>query len=378
MNFFCHLPWTAVHIGTKNCAPCCMYKPNDRSQVDTLEKYFESEELAQVKSQLLNGQAPVQCHRCVEQEKANGHSFRMIHNKFHDDRTQEIISDPGYNKPPTSLEVLTSNTCNLMCLPCNQGASYVREVELNKLGLKSMLVPHIKKNSVLDEIHKFDFSNISFLGGEPFGDKVTFECLRNLVANGKSQNTRIDFNTNGTLISQENLDFLSENFKFVYIKASIDGIGSLNDYLRYPADWADLAPRVLLAQKYSNMSLMLTTTLSNLSIMRYYQVVEWAIENSIKDLFLTPVHNPSELYFGNLPTDIKNHLLTVYQNLKKKYAGQMSERIEFVIDVCINGCLAESNRDFSTVIAWLQLHDQHRGNNLLDVFPELAPYYAQA
>ena len=71
-------------------------------------------------------------------------------------------------------------------------------------------------------------------------------------------------------------------------------------------------------------------------------------------------------------------MLTVYQNLKKKYAGQMSERIEFVIDVCINGCLAESNRDFSTVIAWLQLHDQHRGNNLLDVFPELAPYYAQA
>jgi hypothetical protein len=374
MNFFCHLPWTAVHINQKNCAPCCMYRPKDKSQLNTLENYLKSEELAQVKSQLLDGQAPVQCYSCVEREAANGHSFRILHNKFHDERTQEIQSNSAYNKPPSSLEVLTSNTCNLLCLPCHQGSSYVREVEFNKLGIKSTLVPHFKKNSVLDEVHKYDFEHISFLGGEPFGDKVTFECLRNLVAHGKSQNTRIDFNTNGTLIDQENIDFLSENFKFVYIKASIDGIGAVNDYLRYPSNWTDLEPRVLLAQKYSNMSLMLTSALSNLSIMRYYQVIGWAMENSIKDLFLTVVHDPLEMHFANLPPEIKSHLLGIYQNLKKKYAGQMSERIEFVIDICINSCLTESNQDFSTAMDWLQLHDRHRGNNILDIFPELEPY----
>jgi len=374
MNFFCHLPWTAVHINKEHCAPCCMYLPSDKSQSSTLENYLASHELAQVKSQLLAGQAPAECQNCVDQELSNGHSFRLLHNKFHDDRTQEILSDSGHNKSLSSLEVITSNTCNLQCLPCNTNSSYVREVEFNKLGIRSTVPLHFKKNSVLDEIHKFDFEHMTFLGGEPFGDKVTFECLNNLVVHGKSQNTRIDLNTNGTLINQEHINFLSENFNFVYIKASIDGIGSVNDYLRYPSDWQDLEPRVLLAQKHSNMSLMLTSTLSNLSIMRYHQVIEWAMENSIKDLFLTIVHSPLEMHFANLPPEIKNHLLVVYQNLKKKYAGQMSERIEFVIDTCINSCLADSNQDFSKSIAWLRLHDQNRGNSFLDVFPELEPY----
>jgi len=351
-----------------------MYRTIDQSQSNTIEKYLGSAELAQVKSQLLDGQAPTQCQSCVDREKANGHSFRLLHNKFHDSRTQEILQNTDDDKIPTSLQVVTSNTCNLLCLPCDHGSSYIREVELKKLKIKSQPVVHFKKNLVLDDVHKFDFGEITFLGGEPFADKVTFECLKNLVAHDKSKNTKIDLNTNGTLINQENIDFLNENFKFVYIKASIDGIGPVNDYLRYPSGWQDLEPRILLAQNYSNMSLMLTTALSNLSLMRYYQVIEWAMENSVKDLFLTPVYDPVELHFANLPTEIKNHLLTIYQDLKIKYTGHMSERIEFTIDTCINSCTAENNQDFSNTMRWLQRHDQHRGNNLLDVFPELEPY----
>jgi len=351
-----------------------MYKPTNKSQLTTLEKYLDSNELMQVKSQLLAGQAPVQCQNCVDQEKENKHSFRLLHNKFHDERTQEILSNPLYNQTPTSLEVITSNTCNLLCLSCVNNSSYVREIELKKLGLRSGSILHLKKNSILDQVHNFDFEEITFLGGEPFGDKVTFQCLENLVTHNKSKNITLDLNTNATLIDQDKLDFLSENFKYVYIKASIDGIGPINNYLRYPSVWQDLESRVLLAQKYSNMSLLVTTTLSNLSLMGYYQVIEWAIENSIADLFVTPVYEPIEMHYINLPQDIKNQRLTAYQNLKSKYAGHVSERIEFAIDTCITSCLAENRWDFSSALAWLQHHDQHRGNNLLTVFPELEPY----
>lgn len=351
-----------------------MYRPRNPKKLDTLTDYLESEELAQVKSQLRNGQAPVQCQRCVEQETANAHSFRLLHNKFNSSQTREILSDPNYNKPPTSLQVQTSNTCKLLCLPCSAGASYVREVELNKLGFKTIQVPHLKKNPVLDNLHEYDFEEITLLGGEPFGDKVTFECLEKLVAHGKSKNITLDLNTNGTLITREKMNFLSENFKFVYIKASIDGIGAVNDYLRYPSNWQDLEPRVLMAQEYDNVSLLVTTALSNLSLLRYYQVVEWAVKHSIKDLFLTPVHHPAALAFDNLPVNMQQHLLTQYQDLKKKYTGTVSEKIEFVIDTCINSCSTSKEKDFSGTIAWLQRHDQHRGNRMSDVFPELESY----
>ena len=374
MNFFCHLPWTAVHINEKTCAPCCMYRPVNISELDTIDKYLESNELQQVKSQLLNGQAPIQCQQCVISEQNNGHSFRLLHNKFHDEKTQEILTTAEYKKPPTELQVLTSNTCNLLCLPCTGTASYIRGIELEKLGLTKKITIHVRKNPILDEIHKFDFDNITFLGGEPFADKVTFECLENLVKHQKSKNITLDLNTNGTLITQKKMDFLSNNFKFVYIKASIDGIGQVNNYLRYPSEWQNLETRVLLAQNYSNVSLLVTTALSNLSLMRYYHIVEWAIKNSIKDLFLSPVEGPKELQLGNLPIDIKNNLLKIYQDLKKKYSGQLTGRIEFAIDTCINGCQMVNNTDFSKSIPWLQRHDQLRGTNLLDIFPELEPY----
>lgn len=374
MNFFCHLPWTAVQINEKTCAPCCMYRPVNISELDTIDKYLESNELQQVKSQLLNGQAPIQCQQCVISEQNNGHSFRLLHNKFHDEKTQEILTTAEYKKPPTELQVLTSNTCNLLCLPCSGTGSYIRGIELEKLGLTKKITIHVRKNPILDEIHKFDFDNITFLGGEPFADKVTFECLENLVKHQKSKNITLNLNTNGTLITQEKMDFLSNNFKFVYIKASIDGIGQVNNYLRYPSEWQNLETRVLLAQNYSNVSLLVTTALSNLSLMRYYHIVEWAIKNSIKDLFLSPVEGPKELQLGNLPIDIKNNLLKIYQDLKKKYSGQLTGRIEFVIDTCINGCQMVNNTDFSKSIPWLQRHDQLRGTNLLDIFPELEPY----
>jgi hypothetical protein len=371
MNFFCHLPWTAVQINEKNCAPCCMYRPIDTSELDTLGKYLESNELQQVKSQLLNGQAPIQCQRCVISEQNNGHSFRLLHNKFHDEKTQDIMSG---NDLTMELTILTSNTCNLLCLPCNGGSSYIRGVELKKIGLEKTTAKHFKKNSKLDDIHKFNFERITFLGGEPFGDKVTFECLENLVKYQKSKNVTLDLNTNGTLITREKMDFLSNNFKFVYIKASIDGIAQVNDYLRYPSEWTELQAKILMTHDYPNMSLMLTTALSNLALMRYYQVVEWALAYSIDDLFLSTVQEPRLLQPSNLPASVKEQLLKTYLNLKTFYKNQMTERVEFVIDTCIFICQTQNNDDFSNTMQWLELHDQHRKNSVLNIFPELNDY----
>jgi len=375
MSFFCHLPWTAAFVGEKLITPCCAYTQSDRSKLDTFENYFQSQELAEVKASLLNGQAPKQCLGCVKSEAETGHSFRLLHNKFHDEKTQEILEKGTDHNITMELQVLTSNTCNLLCLPCGGQASYARGVELNKLGLSKRISPHFKKNSILDDVHKFNFKHITFLGGEPFGDKVTFECLETLVRHDKSKDIVLDLNTNCTLLDQKNLDFLSKNFKFVNIKASIDGIGTVNDYLRYPSNWADLQSRVLLTRDYSNMNLMVTTALSNLSLIKYHQIIEWAIDNQIKDLFVTTVEYPKELAAGNLPTDIKNQLLEIYLNLKDHYSThQQSDRIGYVLDTCINICKSSNNAIFNQTMTWLQTHDQHRKNSVLEVFPELRSY----
>jgi len=76
----------------------------------------------------------------------------------------------------------------------------------------------------------------------------------------------------------------------------------------------------------------------------------------------------------NLPTGVKEQLLKTYLNLKTCYQNQMSERVEFVIDACIAICQIQNNGDFSNTMQWLALHDQHRKNNVLNIFPELNDY----
>jgi sulfatase maturation enzyme AslB (radical SAM superfamily) len=229
---------------------------------------------------------------------------------------------------------------------------------------------------LFDDIKNVNFKKLTVTGGEPFYDKHCMELLTHLVESKKSKEIDLDINTNCTHITESMVDFLSDNFKFVQIKASIDGVGKVNDYLRYPSNWEDILKSLRLFGKRDNIGVLVTTTLSNLSLIKYYEVIEWAIDFGIGDLFLTPVMDPDELASTNLPTELKQSLEQKYLNLKERLLknNNLTERTLYCIDTAINTCKNTKEYDMTSTFNWLLIHDNHRETNCFDVFPELNDY----
>jgi len=371
MSFFCNLPFTEMFVHENQAQPCCVFA---RTNYIPIQNYFEDAQVHLVKEQLLKGQAPIQCSSCVNSEKTSGHSFRLINEKFHSDTSDKIkqINNPKYFDIK-NLIISTSNICNLKCLPC-ESSSYVRELEKYKLGI-------IKNIPILTKVNNFEFivgldlDRITLLGGEPFYDQVSFNLLEHLVSTGQSSRLQIDLNTNMTAVTKEKLDFLTNNFKKVIIKASIDGIGVVNDYLRYPSQWSVISNNIELVQSYPSIDFFITTALSNLSLLRYYQVIDWGIKYNL-NLFISFVEFPAAMNPNLLPTEIKKQLLTKYQDLKTNLNGISTDRTEHCIDTCIQICSNYNNNDQEWQIfqGWICKHDILRQNSLIKIFPELIDY----
>ena len=351
--------------------PCCVFKPTAPIPI---KLYKTDSQIHQVKQQLLAGQQPTQCQACVADETATGTSFRTITEKFSsnvsDNIKQKNSADFWEIK---NVTILTSNICNLKCLPCSH-ASYVRDVELQKLKL-STRIPIVVRNDESDYLINMPFERLTLLGGEPFFDGITFELLEKLVDTSRSKDIMLDLNTNMTWVKRDKLEFLNKNFKSVILKASVDGIGKTNDYLRYPSDWSTISKNIQLAQSFSRIDVMVTTALSNLSLIKFYQVIEWAAKNNF-NLFITPVSTPTVMRASLLPANLKERLLPIYLEQKARLGGNVHDRTEHCIDTCIKLC-SNSNEDtneFVEFLNWIAVHDQHRGTSVLEVFPELIDY----
>lgn len=340
--------------------PCCNYKPEAPI---SLQNYLLDHQIVTTKNQLLQGQAPHQCRQCVHDESVSGQSFRTTANKF-----QNTAIDT--NTKIKTISVLTSNVCNLKCLSCNQHSSFIRGQEMFKLGMVDEM-PEMFINSDLDAIPDIDFDKLVVLGGEPFGDRVTLALLDKLINNGRAASISLDINTNLTLLTPELLDKLTANFKHVYIKCSIDGVGSVNDYLRYPSKWQDIVSAMQLLQQ-QKVDHCVTTTLSNLSILRYHELVYWLLELGIESFFVSLVHDPAVMSPQNLPNQLKKNLLPRYQSLLEQAQQQQHQQLIHILESCVFICNQSTlETQFRAAIEWLQKHDQNRRNNYLSVFPEL-------
>lgn len=364
--FWCGYPFLSVHTDGITARPCCVYTPKNQIPLDG---YFENEEIVSTRQHLLNGIAPPQCVKCVNSEKTVGHSFRTMSNKFEYQKEKQNYS--LNSKSVQHLFLISSNVCNLKCLPCTN-SSYVRELELHSLKLVNF-TPTLRTPK-LDNLLKFDFKKITISGGEPFYDKKSLDFLQKLSKENRSKDIEIDINTNLTNITDNLLDFLLENFKSVQLKGSLDGVGATNDYLRYPSEWHVLEKSVDKILSRKSIEFCLTTALSNLSLLHFYKLLTWGLERNIRNHYISTVFNPDVLAVHKLPVKIKQQLLPYYIDIKNNLDHTYFDRTAEAVDICINSCYNNTDTEPSELINYLKAHDALRKTDFLSVFPELQEF----
>ena len=79
-NTFCVAPWYSIFLDSKKrMAPCCRYKTM-RSSKDAKE-YFQSQEIKDLRKDLLQGVKNKNCEACWIDEENGGDSLRLISNR---------------------------------------------------------------------------------------------------------------------------------------------------------------------------------------------------------------------------------------------------------------------------------------------------------
>jgi hypothetical protein len=372
MSFFCKLPWINIETGTKpNARPCCQWT----GPSIPISEYFSSDELIGVKTQLLDGKVPRQCASCHNDELRTGYSLRLSEKSNDPELEKEILS---HRRPDwfniQRLSIKCSNVCNLKCLPCTVG-SFIREKEYFDLGFRPR-PPILQRKDDLHLYRDLGFRQLTLGGGEPFYDGLAWGFLRDLVDSDQSKQIRVDINSNMTAATHEKLDWLAENFQHVIIKASIDGIGPRNEYLRWPSSWSTIHDNVMHAAARKNITTVITTALSNLSLLTFDEVICYAVENKL-NLFITPVTSPEPLNVNHLPQAIKKKLLTRYKELREKIKDDAWDKTLAVVDAVIRICENDSDWNLEDTQDFVEKHDRARGTQILDVFPELENYFTR-
>lgn len=252
----------------------------DAPQFDTLEEMEESLWLRNVKLSMHKGLWPKWCERCKQTESENKSSIRL--NAIEFDKLQK---QTNY----LSVGGVLDNICNSGCLTCNENLSTMIG------GLKSKTYPIVDNSSKFWQLPLDRVVHLDINGGEPSASKNYKHILANLPPNIKS----VRINTNCAIILDE-LEALAKRGVQITVTVSIDGIGNVYEYVRWPVKWDKFYTNLM---KYREMpvKLNLWTTVSALNVDDLPNIIAFAQEHNISHSYAY-LAEPVELTVENKGT----------------------------------------------------------------------------
>lgn len=230
------------------------------------------------------------------------------------------------------LDIQAANIC--MCETCNLACSYCffHAGTFDKVGNKM-----IDLNTLIDTYKKLEansktgLKSIGFYGGEPL---MNFNVIREFVEYVKEHSNHIisfGIITNGTLITQEMIDFFNEN-KF-YVSISLDGTKKYNDKYRIAKNGKSVFDMVMERVKLlKNKKFMLSSqsTLAN-------------------DFFKDYKKGTIAEYFSTYYDVGFDNIIPVTADLKEGYTAEeyknMESFFEDVVDYSFD-CLLDDNKKY--------------------------------
>ena len=294
---FCVLPWIHSHTSANGTfKPCCNAMGNDqprwtsdpnaeetwyktdnsdtnvarandsvsiRRNGYTLSEWFESPYMNKLREDLNNGVQNRMCGRCWRDEARSGSSIRQ--------RMNEKMADLIPESPQiTYLDLKLTNQCNLKCRMCGPSDSHLIAQDVVDLEKMNLTVPFNYANAMGPRRRKQHLTasgtaqtqedilqllpNIKVMkitGGEPTLQPEVLELLDTAISKGYSKNIYLNITTNATKFTDRFLDKI-EQFSGCKFNISVDGYGSVYDYIRYPFTWAKFDERItLLEQRYT-------------------------------------------------------------------------------------------------------------------------------
>ena len=275
--------------------------------------------IEKIRRDMLNTRRPEECWKCWKNEDAGIKSDRQIKNEtlgmLADVTIQSLLDDCNQGQYGISmLKISTNNTCNATCVTCNSGSSSswaTLERKNNVRPLKSW------KIDLQNFPYKLDHARLrvaAFHGGEPFLSSTNFELLEQILDHGNND-CFVSFVTNGSFNLTKKQKYILSKFKKVNFCFSIDGIGSVFEYMRHPLSWTKTLDNIKWSRD-NNIDVSVSYTLSNTNLWYHAQTVAWFQEQEINFL-IGAVESPAYFQPSALPKSIKDRIISCDPDVAK-------------------------------------------------------------
>jgi len=362
---FCFYPF--LELSTRpngSVLPCCYFdeqtsiaKLERTSSDNPIENFWNNKKTISIRNDLSQGTPVNGCNICYRDKSASMRE-RSIKEYINNREYLQLIKDTMDNDgvaihSPKRLELKPSNLCNLKCFMCNAYDSSQIEKELNELGSKyngiKLFGGRLHEINVgakgawtgpvgeylLPDMSEYNWAEsdefwqslttmlpyievLSFAGGEPTVNPIVYKILDHCVKNDYAKNITVFISSNFTNLNKKFFELMPRYKKFELI-ASIDGVGAVQEYVRFPSNWKAVESNFQKAKEYMqypNIKIVLNITVNILNIAYIVDLLNWIEDYAdIHPYYKEWPYNinllnyPSELKINWVPDDLKSELI---------------------------------------------------------------------
>ncbi len=267
-----------VRFNPNGTVGCCGHMTSNPS-FTSYDELQSSSWLKKIKDEMSHDAWPVECQRCKTTEQLSNTSIRL--DSIKRDRAFKSI-----RKDYLIVGGVLDNVCNSACLTCN--AEHSTKIG----GLISKKYIKINNSDQFWNLPQERIVHLDINGGEPSHSKNYKYILTNLPSNIKS----VRLNTNCSTVLEE-LGDLCKRGVHVTVTVSLDGIGDVHDFVRWPITWDKFYKNL---QRYMKMPVRLNTwtTVSALNVDDLPNILAFVKENKLEHSYAY-LTTPSELTVEN-------------------------------------------------------------------------------
>lgn len=441
---FCLLPW--VHLSTRpngHMRVCCTAnassvgktndkewggevgivknddgKPANLNHTDLLSGW-NNQYMKSIRLQMLDGEKPPSCLKCYREEGAGHRSKRNWETQYWWKRVdvKKVLQETTLTGevPPQLyyIDLRLGTKCNLKCVMCSPHDSSMWVKDWKELH-PNIVNPALKETMNWANSGKVDgatynwhqnnpafwdqlyqqiphMKQLYFAGGEATIIREHYKLLEECIRRGEAHHIELRYNSNG-IEMPESLFELWNHFERVRFHFSIDSIGEMNSYIRFPSQWDQINRQLhRLDQTGENVEVTIACAVQALNIYYIPDFIRWKLKQGFKKINPRPlgaglinfhfVYHPPHLNVKILPPEFKQKvtkkLFEFCEELKTEFAGD-SEFLNnpYGIDRLKGMVKFMNSEDWSNRMPefqeYIERMDKIRGTDFCEVFPEMA------
>jgi MoaA/NifB/PqqE/SkfB family radical SAM enzyme len=383
---FCPLPWKEISSSPSGSVRlCCSSTAGSNLSIrsdgtvakmsDDLNKSWNTDFFKDVREKMLTGKNVSACSNCYKQEAAGIHSERLQWIEKFPDVKPENLTTKAELSEVEQLDLRLGRVCNLQCRMCGPYSSNSWEPTWKALG--NLVTQPDQKTwdklnqnnwpenpEVWEQFKLFipKLRRVYLTGGEPFLVSKNKEFLKLCIDSGHASHIQLRYSTNGTIWDTE-LPSLWSHFEKVTLNFSIDGLGEVNNYIRFPARWNQLMKNLDSAKAAAQIApihISISTAVQAYNIFQIPELLSFFRKKEL-NVYLDLVHQPTYLSLGVLSPELSEKAKLKLQS-ELSYPG---------VDGLIQLLNSSKHQEWNQFIAYTKKLDEIHGQDISQVIPEL-------